>query len=86
MAKHFLSDGRARLGRPPGPSRARGERPWDMFSERILRFVHANPDMARYAIAEQFGLSPSQLSNITCSPRGESFLRRLRELDESRPS
>ncbi len=69
-----------RLGRPPGPSAGRGARPWDAYAQRAINVVAANLDVPRYVIAERLGLSGSQLSNITCSPRGVAELKRLGQL------
>ncbi|MBM3138226.1 MAG: hypothetical protein FJZ98_08580 [Chloroflexi bacterium] len=74
------SDGTPRLGRPPGPSRNRGHRPWDDFDMQALYTVAANPDMERYRIAEHLGMSASKLSNITNSPKGARVLAELVQL------
>lgn len=80
MARNFRSDGRPKLGRPPGPMSHRGARPWDRFNLEALCIVAANPDLERYRIAEYLGISASTLSTITCSPRGRAQLERIREL------
>lgn len=78
MALNRKSDGSPRRGRPPGPMHSRGARPWDLFRPDVLRYVAANPDLERYKIAAALGLSLSELSRITCSPRGVEYLARLR--------
>lgn len=74
------SDGSPRLGRPPGPSKNRGKRPWDDFDLLALYTVAANPDLERYRIAALLGMSPSKLSNITSSPEGAAALTKLQQL------
>jgi len=74
------ADGSPRLGRPSGPSRNRGNRPWDSYNARALYTVAANPDLERYRIAEYLGLSPAQLSNITCTRYGVVALERFKQL------
>jgi hypothetical protein len=76
-----------RPGRPPGPAPGRRWRPWDprqlSFREfAILRHLAANPDLPRWRIAEQFGVSPARLSVLTCCPIGQAYLRVLAEMHE----
>jgi hypothetical protein len=80
------SDGTPRLGRPPGPSRNRSNRPWDSYSDIALLTVAANIDMERYRIAEHLGMSAAHLSNITCSPRGSRTLNHLLQLSPEKLS
>lgn len=68
-----------RPGRPPGPSKDRGKRPWDpvrltVEEQKILDYVAAHPDEPRWQIAEHFGISPAHLSVLTCSPVGQRHL------------
>jgi hypothetical protein len=70
---------KCRLGRPTGPSAGRGERPWDPtrigpWEKQMLDYVIANPDVPRWLIAKLFGVSPSRLSVVTCSPAGQRYL------------
>lgn len=80
-----------RKGRPPGPSRGRGDRPWDPLylcprDKRALLHIAANPSMPRFKIAVHIGISPSKLSNISCSPLGVRFLDRLKQIPPHRLS
>ena len=73
---------RRRPGRPTGPTAGRRQRPWDplqlSFSEyAILRYVAANPELARYQIAEHFSISLARLSVLTCCPLGQAVLEAL---------
>jgi hypothetical protein len=80
MTLNLKSDGTTRLGRPPGPTSDRGNRPWDDHNEIALLTVAANPDLERYRIAQHLGMSGSKLSTITCSPRGRATLDQLKQL------
>jgi hypothetical protein len=67
-------------GRPPGPTAARGRRPWDPShlgptDLAALDYVAAHPDEPRWQIAERFGISLSRLSTLTCSPLGQAYLK-----------
>lgn len=76
--RNLKSDGTPKLGRPPGATSNRGNRPWDGFDEIAIYFVAANPDLERWKIAEHLGMSLSKLSTISCSPRGEALLESLK--------
>lgn len=80
--KNIKSDGTPRLGRPTGPTKDRGRRPWDEVDLLVLKVVAANPDLERWKIANTLGLSPARLSNITCSPEGARILAAFAESTE----
>ena len=80
--KNTKSDGTPRLGRPTGPTKDRGRRPWDEVDLRVLKVVAANPDLERWKVADALGISPARLSNITCSPEGAKILKALEESTE----
>jgi hypothetical protein len=82
MPKNRKSDGSPRLGRPPGPSPYRDDRPWDDYNELAIRVVAANLDAPRWLLAERLNMSSSKLSTITCSPAGRA---RLDELTAEQP-
>lgn len=75
--RNLKADGTPRLGRPTGPSENRGKRPWDKYNEVAIRTVFENPDIPRWIIAENLGMSLSALSTITCSPEGVAMLEKL---------
>lgn len=74
---NLKSNGRPRLGRPTGPTKNRGSRPWDKYDAHAILTVFANQDLPRWVIAEGLGMSLSKLSTITCSPQGVAMLERL---------
>lgn len=80
MTNKRKNDGPTRLGRPPGPTKDRGSRPWDDFNLMALLTVAANPNMERYRIATYLGMSGSKLATITCSLRGAATLDQLKQL------
>lgn len=77
--KHYnlKSNGRPRLGRPTGPTKDRGSRPWDQFDAHAILTVFANKDLPRWIIADRLGMTLSKLSTITCSPEGVAMLEKL---------
>lgn len=81
--RNFKTDGSPRLGRPPGATKNRGDRPWDAFDETAIFCVAANPDLARWKIANHLGMSLSKLSTITCSREGEALIKAL---NDTRPA
>lgn len=84
--KNFKSDGTPRLGRPTGPTKGRGQRPWDEVDLLVLKVVAANPDLERWRIANALEISPARLSNITCSPEGAKILAALAGNAEDLPN
>ncbi len=74
---NLKSNGKPRLGRPTGPSKNRGNRPWDHYNEAAIHAVFSNPDLPRWILAERLSMSLSKLSTITCSPKGVAMLERL---------
>ena len=72
-----------KLGRPTGPSKDRGERPWDplclSYNEMLsLKYIAANPELPRWKIAAHIGISGSKLSIISCSELGVNYLDNIK--------
>jgi hypothetical protein len=80
--RNLKRDGTPKLGRPTGATDNRGKRPWDHYDEHAISAVAENPDLPRWKIAEQLGISLSKLSTITCSPKGEAMLKQYRDPEE----
>lgn len=72
--RNLMSDGKPRRGRPPGPSKGRGHKPWDRKNLIALLTVAANQDIYLYEIAKYLGMNSHAISLICCPPRASKFL------------
>ena len=80
----MMNNRNKKLGRPTGPSKDREKRPWDPESLSYieimaLKYIAANPDVARWKIANHIGISGSRLSIISCSELGINFLSNIKD-------